>query len=101
MTKLKGFQRRHLRALAHHLDPICLVGKNGVSDTLIGSIDAALDARELIKVKFNDCKPEKKELSALIEQRTRSHLVGLIGNIAILYRRHPDPEKRSIDIPES
>ena len=99
MTTLTGSQRRYLRSLAHHLDPICYVGKNGVSDTLIESVLIALDAHELIKVKFNDRKKEKKELSAQIAERTESHLVGLIGNIATFYRQQSDEEKRKIALP--
>ena len=40
-----------------------------------------------------------KGLADEIAQRTRSARVGLIGHIVILYRRQPDPEKRTIDLP--
>ena len=99
MTTITGAQRRYLRSLAHHLDPICYVGKNGVSDAVVESVNVALDANELIKVKFNDCKKEKKELSAQIAERTESHLAGLIGNIATFYRQQSDEEKRKIALP--
>jgi len=100
MTKLTGAQRKHLRALAHHLDATCYVGKNGVTDAVIASVDMALDANELIKLKFNDCKKEKKELSAEIAKRTRSHQVGMVGNVATFYRQQRDEEKRKIGLPE-
>jgi len=75
-----------------------MVGAKGVTDGLIGSVDLALADHELIKVKFVECKEAKKEISAQIAQATQSELVGLIGNIAILYRPHPDPEKRKIQV---
>jgi len=99
MKDLKGSDRKYLRSLAHALDPLVYVGKQGVTDALIGAVNEALDSHELIKVKFNDHKDQKKELSAEIEQRTESNIVGLIGNVAILYREQPDEEKRRIRLP--
>ena len=99
--KLSGTQRKYLRGLAHRLKPVVIVGQNGVSDTVIQSADSALARHELIKVKFNEYKekPAKTELSALIESRTSSELVGMIGHTAIFYRQNKDPEKRSIQLP--
>jgi tetratricopeptide (TPR) repeat protein len=54
---------------------------------------------ELIKVKFGEFKEAKKEIAAQIAQATESEVVGLIGNIAIFYRQHPQSEKRKIKIP--
>jgi len=99
MVSLTSAQRRHLRSLAHHLDPVCFVGKNGLTDAVIQACAAALDSHELIKVRFIDCKKEKRELSDAIIERTDSAVVGLIGNVAILYREHPDPDKRRIQLP--
>ena len=99
MTSLTGAQRRYLRSLAHHLDPVCFVGKNGLTDAVVQACDTALDAHELIKVKFIDGKKEKRAISDAISERTNSAVAGLIGNIAILYRENPDPEKRRIQLP--
>jgi RNA-binding protein len=101
MKELTGAQRKHLRSLAHHLDPICFVGKSGLTEAVTRSVDLAFDAHELLKVKFIDRKEEKKELTARIAESTESHCVGLIGNIAILYRCHPDPGKRRIELPDA
>jgi RNA-binding protein len=96
MEKLKGSQRKYLRSLAHHLKPVVMVGKNGVSEKLMASVNAALNDHELIKVKFVEFKEDKKEISKEIEQSTKSEVVGIIGNIAIFYRQHPQPELRKI-----
>ena len=100
MKELKGSQRKQLRALAHGLAPVCYVGKNGLTDALLDSVRTALADHELIKVKFINgrarAKEERKEWSARIAAETDSNLVGLIGNIAILYREQPDEEKRRI-----
>ena len=84
--------------MAHNQKPVVLVGKNGISDTLIESINVALEARELIKIKFVDLKDQKKELIDEIEAKTKSNVVGMIGNIATVYRQQEDEEKRKIEI---
>ena len=99
MEQLKGSQRKNLRSQAHHLKPLVIIGRNGINQQVIGSVDLALKDHELIKVKFGEFKDTKKEISAEIAQATKGEVVGIIGNIAILYRQHHEPEKRKIKIP--
>lgn len=98
MHPLTSSQRKTLRAKAHHLKPIVFVGKQGLTDTVVKSVDDNLTAHELIKVKFNDRKNEREDITAEIARRTGSEIAGIIGNIAILYREHPDPEKRRVEL---
>ncbi|MDP6775951.1 MAG: ribosome assembly RNA-binding protein YhbY [Candidatus Latescibacteria bacterium] len=100
MATLKGSQRTYLRSLAHHLQPVVHVGRDGVTEGLVEAVDQALGAHELIKVRFLEHKTEKKALHQEIAQKTRSHPVGMVGHVAILYRQHPDEEKRKIEIPD-
>lgn len=97
MEQLKGSQRKYLRSQAHHLKPVVLIGRNGINKQVMGSVDLALNDHELIKVKFGEFKDAKKEISVEIAQTTKSELIGLIGNIAIFYRQHNEPEKRKIN----
>jgi RNA-binding protein len=99
MEQLKGSQRKYLRGEAHHLKPLVMIGTKGVTEQLLGSVDLALKDHELIKVKFGEFKEAKKEIAAQIANATKSEVVGLIGNIAIFYRQHPQSEKRKIKIP--
>ncbi|MDD4357637.1 MAG: YhbY family RNA-binding protein, partial [Smithellaceae bacterium] len=85
-------------AQAHHLKPLVMIGAKGLTGQILGSVDLALNDHELIKVKFGEFKEAKKEISEEIAEATQSELVGLIGNIAIFYRQHPNPEKRKIKI---
>jgi RNA-binding protein len=98
MKKLKGSQRTYLRGLAHSLKPVIQIGKNGLTPELLQAIREALQAHELIKIKFIEFKEERKSLSKTIETETGAELVGLIGHVAIYYQQHPDPEKRKIPI---
>lgn len=96
---LTGSQRKYLRGLAHSLKPLVQVGKGGVTSALLAAVNQALDEHELIKIKFVDFKEEKKELSEEIGRKTKSEKVGMIGNVAVFYRRHAEPEKRKIRSP--
>jgi RNA-binding protein len=96
MTILKGSDRKKLRGLAHDLKPVILIGKQGVTETLLPEIRQALDIHELIKVKFLDFKDQKQQLAEQIAAQTESHLAGTIGHMAIFYKQNPDPEKRRI-----
>jgi RNA-binding protein len=86
---LTSDQKRALKKKAHSLDPLIQVGKNGVTDGVIANIDKALSDHTLIKVKYINHKPEKRELTETITSRTGSALIDLIGNTAILYRESP------------
>jgi len=99
---LQGFQRKYLRGLAHSLKPMVHLGQKGLTSGLVSSVNEALELHELIKLKFLDFKEksQKTELAGLIEQRTGSELVGIIGNVAIFYRQQEDNEKRTISLPE-
>jgi RNA-binding protein len=99
MQELTGAQKKHLRGLAHHLKPVVQIGRNGLTDPVLESIAQALDAHELIKVRLADPQGRKRELAEEIAGRTDSVQVGLVGNVVTLYRRHPDPEQRRIEIP--
>lgn len=91
---LGGAQKRHLRALAHHLEPVVHVGKEGVSPGVVSATDQALTDHELIKVRFPQAdKAERADMARLLSERTRSEVAGTLGRIALLYRRHPDEPK--------
>lgn len=101
MEKIKGFQKRFLRGLAHALKPVVFVGQKGFSPTLVKAMDEALERHELIKVKFIEFK-EKEKKTALIQQLEEAvdcDMVGTIGHTAAFYRQHSDPEKRKIVLP--
>jgi RNA-binding protein len=96
MKPLKGSDRKKLRGLAHSLKPVVLIGKQGATGSVLEEIRRALEVHELIKIKFVEGKEEKDRLLKEIVQQTDSHLAGVIGHIGILYREHPEPEKRKI-----
>ena len=99
MDELEGFQRRHLRALAHPLRPTVMVGKEGLSEAVVQKTETELVAHELIKIRFLGWKDTKRALLAELAERTRAELVGVVGHVGILFRQNREPEKRRIRVP--
>jgi RNA-binding protein len=93
---LTGKQRRRLRALAHSLEPVVQVGKEGVSDGVVTATGAALETHELVKVKLAPAGPERHEAAAVLAGRTGSELVQVLGKVILLYRRHPEEPRIEI-----
>ena len=92
--------RKMLRSQAHHLEPVVLIGKHGITDGTIESIDRVLEARELIKIKFREFKDDKLSMSEKIAELTNSQVVGVIGHTVIIFRQNPDSDKRQVHIPQ-
>jgi RNA-binding protein len=95
MTKLSGPQLRRLKAQAQRLDPILKIGKAGVTDPFLAALDDALNHHELVKIKFDQRKEEKRSLTPVILERSRSLLVLQVGNVVVLHR----PKTTAADIP--
>jgi RNA-binding protein len=89
--ELTGKQRRHLRALGHHLQPVVQVGHEGVNDAVVREADAQLRAHELIKVKIGENSPqERHDAAEMLAGRTQAHLAQILGRTALLYRARKD-----------
>ena len=95
---LNSRQKKILRAKAHDLKPIILVGKSGVTNGCIQSIDEVIESRELIKIKFLEHKDKKKDLSKTICDKTNSEIVGNIGHTVMIFRQNPEKEKQKYRI---
>ncbi len=92
---LNSRQRARLRSQAHALRPAVMIGQHGLTDAVVRAGEAAL-AAELIKVRFLEFRDERAALAARLAAALGAELVGLIGHVAILYRQHPDPARRTI-----
>lgn len=99
MSKLQGYQRKHLRAMAHGMDPHVHLGQGGISANLLAGVEEALLSHELIKVRFVAFKEQRKEVAAELAREAGAELISVLGATALYYREHPDPDKRKIEIP--
>jgi RNA-binding protein len=95
---LTGEQQRKLKAKAQNMKPSIQIGKGGLTQGQLERIKHELAHHELIKVKFNDYKAQKTELSREIAARTGATQVDLIGNTLVIYKQSPYPDKRKIKV---
>jgi RNA-binding protein len=95
---LSGKQRKFLRGLAHSMDPVVRLGKQGLTSQIVEATLAALGDHELIKVRLAaGPADERKKTSQELAEQTNSHWVGLVGRVLILYL--PNEEDPSIKLP--
>lgn len=95
---LTGKQKRYLRSMGHHLQPIFQVGKGGTNDHLVRHVMEALEVRELIKVSvLNNCLDDPKEVGQWISEEAGAELVQVIGKTIILYKE--SKENKTIELP--
>jgi RNA-binding protein len=97
MQQLTGKQVRHLRALGHHLDPVVMIGREGLSDRLLAAVEEALRVHELIKVKLQEgCLLDRKEAASALAERTGAAVAQILGKTILLFRAG---EERRIELP--
>lgn len=97
MTTLSTKQKQFLKSLAHHLNPVVMLGGNGLTEGVLAEIENALNHHELIKVKIAGADRETKQLIIdAIVRETKAANVQTIGHILVLYR---SSEEAKIQLP--
>ncbi|HWX18387.1 MAG TPA: YhbY family RNA-binding protein [Candidatus Binatia bacterium] len=86
MTSLTNAQVRAFKAQAQQLKATLKIGKEGISSQFLAALDDVLKHHELVKVKFDEFKDQKKELSPQLAEKSGSYLVARVGNVVVLYR---------------
>ena len=93
-------QRAFLRGLGNALDPVMQIGKEGISENVLTSVNLLLEARELVKVKVlknND--DGVREIAEEIAKSLNAEVVQVIGNIFILYKKSTRKNFKHIELP--
>lgn len=97
-TTLNKKQVSHLRSLAHHLNPVVMIGNRGLTESVLTEIERNLVAHELIKIQVaGEDKAARTETYEQICQATQSQAVHHIGKQLVIYRAS---EKAQISFPE-
>lgn len=92
-TKLNTKEILELKARAHHLHPVVMVGQQGLTDAVIKETDAALTAHELIKVRvFGDDRAERIEICNTLCEAVDAQPVRHIGKLLVLWRKNIEPD---------
>lgn len=88
---LTAAERKLLKAMAHKLEPVVLIGAKGLTDEVVAEIGRALDTHQLIKVRAAGLERADRD-SALREilQRTGAEQVQQLGKVFVLFRKKED-----------
>ena len=87
---MNSADKKKLRAEAHTLKPVVMIGQSGLTAAVLAEIELALNNHELIKVKIRAERDERKLISEKICADTGAELIQTIGQIAVIYRLNPD-----------
>ena len=96
--KLSNSQIRHLRGLAHALNPVVMVGDKGLTPPVIDEIKLGLDSHELIKINIRaDDREQKADIIKKILSKTQSHKIQTIGGKLVIYK---ESNEKKIALPK-
>ena len=96
---LTGKQKSFLRSMGMTLDPVVMIGKEGVTPTVVQSAAEVIKKRELIKVRvLQNCMEEPKDAITTLAERADANLVQVIGHNGLLFKRNCDKPK--IELPK-
>ncbi len=88
---LNPAQRKSLRARAHKLDPVVQIGAKGLTDEVMGEIERALKAHELIKLRAPGLERDARgRVFSLICRNTAAELVQQIGKVLVIFRKNDE-----------
>lgn len=87
---MNSVEKKQLRASAHALNPVVMVGQAGLTEAVLAEVELALNSHELIKVKIRAERDERKQVSEKICAATGAELIQSIGQIAVIYRLNPN-----------
>lgn len=94
---LRGKQKQFLKKEAHHLQPLFQIGKSGLTDEIIHSIDEALEKRELIKINLlQNTDEEVGDVAEQVADRTDALIVQQIGKTIIFFRESTKEKNQNI-----
>lgn len=98
---LTGAQKSYLRGLGQNLEPTLKLGRGGLTPGFLNELQKLLRAHELVKLRFLGAdRDERAALCTQIAAEGRCVCVGAVGHTALFYRQHPEPEERTIQLPQ-
>lgn len=86
--------KKQLKAMAHDLKPVVIIGKDGISENVIESTLISLDAHQLIKIRVLNTSPVTVlEIAYDLSSKTKADIVQIIGRMIVLYKPSKDRKK--------
>jgi len=94
--QLTPTERKVHRALAHHLDPVVMIGNDGLTPSVLKEIDLALNSHGLIKVRvLGDDRNQRESMFHELANQLIAAPIQHIGKLLIFWRPQPEKEKKS------
>jgi RNA-binding protein len=92
---MKAIDRKQLKAIGHHLNPVLIIGSAGLSEGVLNEAERAITDHELIKIKVNVGDRElRKQLITQLTDTLKAERVQSIGNMALLFRENEKPDPK-------
>jgi len=92
-TPLTSVGKRQLRGRAQLIETTIRLGKAGMSPEFLKAMDCELGRIELVKLRFDAHKDERKQLAPELAAKTGSELICIVGHVAVFYRKRPELAK--------
>lgn len=86
---MKTADKKKLKAQAHTLNPVVMIGQSGLTDAVLAEIELALNSHELIKLRVRAEREDRKQITEKICMTTNAELIQMIGQISVIYRQNP------------
>ncbi|MCI0502208.1 MAG: ribosome assembly RNA-binding protein YhbY [Fusobacteria bacterium] len=91
---LTGKEKRYLRGLASLLNPVVIIGKEGIGEQIIAEIANGINVNELVKIKVGKNSPEEiSEIVKILEDNELGEVVQIIGRNVVLYKKNKKEPK--------
>jgi len=96
--QLTPAQRKEQRAQAHHLDPVVMIGSDGLTAAVKKEVEAGLNAHGLIKVRvLSDDRTARETIFHTLSDDLSAAPIQHIGKLLVLWRPMPEKEKKIDD----
>jgi len=84
---LTGKEKRALRAQANQLKAELWIGREGITEGTIQTLENSFNTKELVKIKLQrNCPLDKSEVAGILSEKTGSEIVQILGNTILLFR---------------
>ena len=98
MIQLTPAQRKVHRSAAHHLDPVVMIGNDGLTPAVVREIEAALNAHGLIKIRvFSDDRSLRETMLLSLADQLKAAPIQHIGKLLVLWRPLPYKPKAIVE----
>jgi len=88
---LASKDKKYFRTLGHHLKPEVWIGKEGISQGTLKTVENSFHTKELVKIKIlENCPLDRNEIARLISEAVAAEIVQILGNVILLYKPLPE-----------